>query len=98
MNTRWGSRCLAALVAAAALSIQPVRAQENPDSTAPAPTSSAITAPSGSSLMRGTIAELFSVYVPRPSADIQKKLDSARELQIALTEQITQATSLAGEA
>lgn len=63
-----------------------------------APTPAAALTPSNSSLLRGQVAELFSVYVPRPAADIQTQLDNAREFQVAANAQITQARALAVEA
>lgn len=88
-------RLLIAAGVAALVSVVPihgsVRAQGG---EAPSPA----LAPSNSSLLRGQVAELFSVYVPRPAADIQAQLDNAREFQVAANAQITQARALAAEA
>lgn len=55
-------------------------------------------APSTGTLLRGQVAELFSVYLPRGPQDIQRMLDNAREFQMSASAQITQARTLANEA
>jgi hypothetical protein len=95
MNARMVVECVAVLMAVAN---RPADAQGSADATAPNSTLSALTAPSGSSLLRGQVAELFSVYVPRTPADIQQQLDSARGFQISAIAQIAQTRSLAGDA
>lgn len=62
------------------------------------PVSAATLAPSTSSLLRGTVAELLSVYVPRDLRDLQQQLQNAREFQVAATSQINTAHALAAEA
>jgi hypothetical protein len=62
------------------------------------PASAATLAPSTSSLLRGTVAELLSVYVPRDLKDLQQQLQNAREFQMAATSQINTAHALAAEA
>jgi len=62
------------------------------------PVSAATLAPSTSTLLRGTVAELLSVYVPRDVKDLQQQLQNAREFQIAATSQINTARALAAEA
>jgi signal transduction histidine kinase len=62
------------------------------------PVSAATLAPSTSSLLRGTVAELLSVYVPRDLKELQQQLQNAREFQMAATSQINTAHALAAEA
>ncbi len=97
MNTRIAVGCVAVLVAAGTVAHHAAHAQGFTDTT-PMSTTSALTAPSGNSLLHGQVAELFSVYVPRAAADIQQQLDNARGFQISASAQIAQTRSLGGDA
>jgi len=93
MRTRTCTAWVAVILIAATLG----PARGTADTVIP-PVSPATLAPSTNSLLRGTVAELLSVYMPRDVKDLQTQLQNAREFQIAATSQINTARALAAEA